>query len=305
MYKLGEGKSFKQIGIEQNRHPSTISREFVRGLVGNAYSIENAQKEKLAGNKKRGRKRKLTEEIWEKMKPQFILGWSPQQIVKKMKEDQEATVSAKTIYRYIQLHLKGTLKKKALVQLRRKGKTRSKSLAKDNRGKLKNMTLIDERPLSVEDRTISGNWEGDLIVGKNHKSALVVAVERSTRYLMLAKTTKFDAKSVRKKFENLFARMPQKLKKTLTYDQGKEMGEHELFSKNTKVKVYFCHPHSPWEKGTCENTNGLIRDILRGINDFTDMLPSKLRWLEMALNTRPRETLNWDSPEKRILKLLR
>lgn len=168
------------------------------------------------------------------------------------------------------------------------------------------MISIEERPKEVEDRSVAGHWEGDLIMGKGHRSAIGSIVERKTRTVILVKLKAKDATSVRKAFEKELKSLPKQMKKTMTYDQGHEMAEHKLFTKNTKMKVFFCHPASPWERGTNENTNMLIRDYFPKGTDFSKISKKELKRVQYELNERPRKTLNWKSPldvfENEVLK---
>ena len=167
------------------------------------------------------------------------------------------------------------------------------------------MTLIDERPKIVEDRLIRGHWEGDLIYGKNCRSMLGTLVERKTRFLMLVPLKTKKANEVRRAFARKMGVLPKQLRQTLTYDQGTEMTQHRLFTKDTKIKVYFAHPKSPWERGTNENTNGLIRQFFPTSTDFTQVRPSKIKEVENLLNDRPRKVLDWDKPCEVFARVLR
>jgi IS30 family transposase len=167
------------------------------------------------------------------------------------------------------------------------------------------MILIDERPKGIEDRIIPGHWEGDLIYGRNRQSMLGTLVERKTRFLMLAPLKSKRSEEVRKSFARKVKRLPQQLRQTLTYDQGAEMTQHRLFTKETKMKVYFAHPQSPWERGTNENTNGLIRQFFPKGIDFNKVSLRQVRKVEYLLNDRPRKVLDWDKPCEAFAKVLR
>jgi IS30 family transposase len=187
--------------------------------------------------------------------------------------------------------MKGELKKIALKDLRQKGRKRRKNREEgEKRGKISEMTLIDQRPEEVEGRVVPGHWEGDLIIGKGHKSALCVIVERKSRFIQIDVLQRYDASTVRKTIERRFRRFVPELCKTITFDQGKENSEHKLFTARSGGKVYFCHPHSPWEKGTCENTNYLIRDMLGEITDFRELNQRQVSQIVKKLNDRPRKT---------------
>jgi IS30 family transposase len=167
------------------------------------------------------------------------------------------------------------------------------------------MTSIEERPAEVADRTVPGHWEGDLIIGKNRGSALGTLVERTSRTTILVPLNNRQAITVRKSFAREIKHLPRQMKLTLTYDQGREMAEHKLFSKQTKVKVYFAHPGSPWERGTNENTNGLIRQFFPKGTDFNRVTRREIKKVQHLLNGRPRKVLNWQTPYEIFNKLLR
>ncbi len=216
-------------------------------------------------------------------------------------------ISHESIYTFIYILPRGELRKELIGYLRQKKKMRNSRKGEYiQRGKIPDMISIEERPAEVESRSIAGHWEGDLIMGKDHKSAMGTIVERKTRSVLLVKLKNKDAASVRKAFENEVKTLPEQMKLSLTYDQGKEMTEHKLFTKNTNIKVYFCHPASPWERGTNENTNMLIRDYFPKGTDFNLVSKKEMKRVQNELNERIRKTLNWESPkavfEKEILE---
>jgi len=236
----------------------------------------------------------------------LAIRWSPYQIADFLqKSANDATVvpvSEKTIYNYLYFHMKGELKKLALQELRQKGKKRS-TKGTEKRGKLANITLIDERSEDVNTRKVPGHWEGDLIIGKDHKSALSVIVERQTRYVLIDRLENYTAQEVRKSIEQRLKTLERQLVKSIPCDQGKEMAEHERLASSIKMKVYFCHPHSPWGKGTCENTNFLIRDMLEGETDFSKLSQRSITRIARLLNERPRQTLGMNTPKMKLDEL--
>ena len=206
-------------------------------------------------------------------------------------------VSHETIYFYIYLHSKSHLKKELIDSLRQKKKTRGPARSKESKDiKIKDRISIDERPQELIGREIPGHWEGDLIIGKDHKSAIGTLVERSTRAVILVHLKDKNAETVRKAFEKEFKKLPKLMKKSLTYDNGTEMAQHKLFTKNTKVQVYFTHPYSPWERPTNENTNGLLRDYFPKGTDLSIYSEKELKKVQRELNERPRKVLNGYSP---------
>jgi IS30 family transposase len=172
------------------------------------------------------------------------------------------------------------------------------------RQRIPDIISISERPEEVKDRIVPGHWEGDLIMGKNRNSALGSLVERTTRLTLLAPLKTKDAFSVRKAFAKSFKRIPKQFIKTLTYDRGSEMSEHKLFNKETRIKVYFADPHSPWQRGTNENTNGLIRQYFPKGTDFNNVSLAAIREAERRLNSRPRKVLGFYTPSEKFYELI-
>lgn len=295
--------SLADIGHKLNRPKCTISREISRFPF--TYNASKAQAEADRKSRKHNFNRRLDEndELYEVVYKYLKKHWSPQQISIYLKTKfagrKEMQISHESIYTYIYLLPRGELKKELIGYLRQKKKSRYKRKGiYDKRGSIPDMISIEERPAKVESRSVAGHWEGDLIMGKGHKSAIGSIVERKTRALILVKLKKKDATSVRKSFERELKNLPTQMKKTLTYDQGHEMSEHKLFTENTKMKVYFCHPASPWERGTNENTNMLIRDYFPKGTDFTEISKKELKRVQNELNERIRKALNWQSPKE-------
>lgn len=306
------GWTIESIGLELGRSKSSISRELSR-LPGN-YSAHIAHWYAVKKSRERhtGCRISDTPELKKEVHTLIKKRWSPVQISRYLKqeysEDKTMQASHETIYTYIYLLPRGELRKELISHLRQKKKLRNDRKGENGkRGKIADMISIDERPAEVADRSLAGHWEGDLIMGKDHKTAMGSIVERKTRTVILVKLKKKDATSVRRSFENELKTLPQQMKLSLTYDQGKEMSEHKLFTKNTKMKVYFCHPSSPWERGTNENTNMLIRDYFPKGTDFDKISKKEMKRVQHELNERIRKTLDWKSPkavfEQEILNL--
>ena len=212
-------------------------------------------------------------------------------------------ISPEAIYQYIYVLPRGELKQTLIKALRQEHKYRRKhkpgTKTNETRGKIANMLSIEERPAEVADRTVPGHWEGDLILGKYKRSALGTLVERTTRYTILVPLgNQKDAVSVRKAYADAFKTIPGELKKTLTYDQGKEMSEHQQFTIDTNIQVYFAHPGAPWERGTNENTNGLIRQYFPKGTDFTTITVEEIKAAQRSLNDRPRAVLDFLKPDE-------
>lgn len=300
---MGLNWTLAEIGLKLNRPTSTISREISRFPF--TYKASKAQVEADRKSRKHNCARRLDDhdELYEVVYKYLKKHWSPQQISRYLKVQyvgrKDMQISHESIYTYIYLLPRGELKKELIGYLRQKKKSRYKRKGVyDKRGSIPDMISIEERPAKVESRSVAGHWEGDLIMGKGHKSALGSIVERKTRTVILVKLRKKDATTVRKSFERELQTLPSQMKKSMTYDQGHEMAEHKLFTENTKMKVYFCHPASPWERGTNENTNMLIRDYFPKGTDFTQISKKELKRVQNELNERIRKTLNWKSPKE-------
>jgi len=308
---LAIGKSIPEISRELGRHRVTIFREINRNSGKSGYRAFSASRraQESAGSRRRGKTRlskdkQLCTYVLQKLRQQ----WSPREISKRLKKeyplDMEMRISHEAIYRYIYVLPRGELKRTLIRALRQEHAYRHKHKVgkpSETRGKIADMLSIEERPVEVEDRTVPGHWEGDLIIGKNKQSALGTLVERTTRYTILVPLgDKKDAESVQKAFTKAFLSVPAELKKTLTYDQGKEMSEHQRFTIATGIKVYFAHPSSPWERGTNENTNGLIRQYFPKGTDFTEISVRAIKKVQRRLNDRPRAVLDYMKPDEVI-----
>lgn len=307
---LAKGYSIRNIGRRLKRAPSTISREIrktARRLGHYRCIIAHHRSLRIRRKPKKGYKLIKHQELRSFVFKHLKLFWSPEQIAKMLEimypNNKNMNISHETIYKYLYLRPKGQLKKLLIDCLRQNHKIRHRR-GVTHGGPIKNIISIDERPQEVEDREIPGHWEGDLIIGDKKGAALGTLVERSTRMTFMVKVKKKDAKTVRRAFTNVFKKIPKELSKSLTYDRGAEMAQHSLFTKNTNINVYFAHPNSPWERGTNENTNGLIRQFFPKGTDFDKVSIWKIKQAQELLNTRPRKTLNWKTPEVEFSKLL-
>lgn len=240
----------------------------------------------------------------------LVKKWSPEQIAKRLvilyPDDMNMRISHESIYSYLYVLPRGELKKEITLCLRRKHENRykHKEHRKDS-GAIQDYLSIEERPAEVADRIIPGHWEGDLMIGGRHSSAIGTLVERTTRMTFLVKLENKYARSVRKAFAEEFRQLPKGLRKTLTYDQGHEMAEHRLFTKETNIEVYFAHPSSPWERGTNENTNMLLRQYFPKGTDLSKYTEVQLKEVQDELNDRPRKALEWRTPHEKFSELLR
>ena len=308
--ELGKGSTYTDIAIALGRNVSTVQREVIRHSDCDGYWACLAHQRALGKAQYCHRKPNritsggdLAELILQKLK----LRWSPKQISLWLKEEQPTHMqaSAETIYQYIYLLPRGELKKELIRYLRHRKPNRKPRLSKgEKRGKIADMISIEERPAEVADRSVPGHWEGDLIIGKDHKSAIATIVERQTRYVLMVHLKSYDAETVRKTIARRMKTLPEGLRKSVTWDQGKEMSQHKEFSIATGMTVYFCDPASPWQRGTCENTNMLIRGFFPKGTDFNEVSPQKLTYVQHALNERPRETLGFKTPKQALNKLL-
>lgn len=216
-------------------------------------------------------------------------------------------ISHEAIYRYIYVLPRGLLKRTLIKALRQERAYRRKQKRGNNeetRGKIADMLSIEERPAEIANRTIPGHWEGDLIMGKYKRTAIGTLVERVTRYTILVPLKAKDARSVRMAYTKELGLLPKEIAKTLTYDQGKEMSEHKQFTMDTGITVYFAHPGSPWERGTNENTNGLIRQYFPKGTEFDKISVREIKRVQRELNDRPRAVLHYKKPDEVINQLV-
>jgi len=221
-------------------------------------------------------------------------------------DDMIMRVSHETIYSYLYILPRGALKREIVSSLRQHHlHRRKKNKDPQKTGSIADHLSIEECPKEVADRIIPGHWEGDMIVGTRHASAIGTLVERTTRMTFIVKLQNQDAMTVRKAFAEEFRQLPKGLKRTLTYDQGFEMAQHKLFSKETEITVYFAHPSSPWERGTNENTNGLIRQYFPKGTDFSKISKDRLKEVQDELNDRPRKVLGFYTPHEKFSEVLR
>ena len=300
------------IAQKLNRHPSTVLREIRLQVKRRRWCYFAAKGEEISKeNRKRGGRKKKLEvnlELLEYIQIKLKKEWSPEEISKRLKleytQNLEMRISHESIYQYLYCLPKGELKKELMKGLRRERKRRlSRFALHSRRARITDVISISERPVETEGRTVPGHWEGDLIVGKRHQSALGTLVERTTRLTLLVPLKEKDAISVRKAFAAAFKRIPKKMAKTLTYDRGSEMAEHKIFSEETKIQVYFADPYSPWQRGTNENTNGLIRQYFPKGTDFREVSLSAIREAERRLNGRPRKALGFYTPAEKFYSL--
>jgi len=304
---IATGQSMRTIAAQLGRSPSTVSREINRNGGYHDYRAAKAEQAawdrakrpklcKLAGNKR------LTRIIAKKLRS----FWSPQQIAgwlkRKYPRDEQNQVSHETIYKSLYIQARGVLKKELLQCLRTKRvirRSKHSSLKGQGLGKIVNAVSISERPASVEDRAVPGHWEGDLIAGSKN-SYIATLVERHSRYVMLAKIKDRCTESVVSALIKQSKKLPSELYKSLTWDRGKELADHQRFTMATDIKVYFCDPSSPWQRGSNENTNRLLRQYFPKGTDLSLHSQAQLNAVARRLNERPRKTLGYETPAERF-----
>ena len=306
LLKLVDQKlSQREIGRQLERNQSSISRELRRaGMNRSTYSLAEAQ---VDWNKKaslKGRKRRLVKgsDLLELVHEKIIkFHWSPEQISNYLKQDKRLRqISYESIYRYIYALKDGEEKRPWIQALRRRKKKRYSRKGKvEKRGKIPGRVSIHDRPKHIEEREEGGHWEGDLIIGKNHASAIGTAVERKSRLtLLIYLPNDKTSESVVNGFSDEFDKIPEELKKSFTYDNGSEMTLHKKITELTGMPVYFADPGCPGQRGTNENTNGLIREFFPKGTDFKTVSRSELKRVEKLLNQRPRKILGFRTPEE-------
>ena len=304
---LAKGRSQRDIAASLDRSPSTICHEIKRNSeYGQPYRAVKAQRRvnRLTHTARKKRKLDINEPLKQYVLKQLDQLWSPEQIAKRLKilypMDMAMQISHESIYSYLYVQPRGALRKELIKCLRRRHINRRARNGKSRRncGPIQDYISIEERPVEVANRIIPGHWEGDLIMGHNNGSALGTLVERTTRMTFLVKLKDKDATAVRVAFAKEFRHLPKALKRSLTYDHGQEMAEHKLFTKSTRIQVYFAHPHSPWERGTNENTNDLIRQFFPKGIDFSKVTLTRIKKAQDMLNDRPRKTLNFLTPHE-------
>ena len=305
-------ESNSQIAARLGRDRSTIWRE-IRGNGGrDGYRAFRAH-DRAARRARRCRPMwfETRPELWQLVEEKLLLRWSPQQITrwlrKEFPDDASWWVSHESIYQAIYIQGRGSLRKELAECLRTgraKRRPRGKSGNGPERGRIGGMINISERPAEVEDRAIPGHWEGDLILGKGGRSAVATLVERATRFGMLIKIDNKTAEHVTERLTQQVQQLPQELFKSLTWDQGKEMSRHHQFTIDTGIEVFFCDPHSPWQRGSNENFNGLVRQFLPKGTDLSTHTQDDLDHIAHLLNTRPRMTLDWENPAERLNQLV-
>lgn len=308
---LVAGQSIRSIACQLGRAPSTVSREIQRNGGQGCYRATQADQatwDRACRPKtcKLVQSPKLANIVAGKLQ----LQWSPQQIAGWLKQayadDESHQVSHETIYRSLFIQARGALKKELLQHLRRTRamrRSRHHTQKTDNHGQITNAVSISERPASVEDRAVPGHWEGDLLFGSLN-TQIATLVERQTRYVMLVKVARKDTQTVINALIKNARKLPQELYKSLTWDRGHEMADHKRFTLATDISVYFCDPQSPWQRGSNENTNGLLRQYFPKGIDISNYSQAQLNAVARKLNERPRKTLGYETPAEHFSQLV-
>jgi len=309
MLGLHRGESMSAIARQLGRQPSTVTREVSANGGQNAYRVWPAHLRARAATL-RPKPSKLdhgllceTVTTWLK---QF---WSPEEIsarlVMEFPHDPSMRVSHETIYQSLFVQGKGELRRE-LTRCLRSGRTSRRTHGTNTRsGPVANMTMISQRPAEANDRAVPGHWEGDLIIGKGGASAVGTLVERTTRFLLLVHLPKdHGAVAVEEAMRKAIATLPHELMRSITWDQGSEMAKHLEFTLATNIPIYFCDPHSPWQRGSNENTNGLLRQYLPKGTDLSLHTPKDLAAIQRSLNGRPRKTLNYMMPQEKLAEIV-
>jgi len=300
-------RSIRSMASLLGRSPSTVSREVCRNGGYDRYRAAVADEQAWIRTR-RPKRCKLANSPWlrQAVSRKLGLNWSPEQIAGWLKrthpEDGSYQVSHETIYRSLFVQARGVLKKELLQHLRSKRTIRRSKQATQkgsDHGQIKDMISIRERPASVEDRAVPGHWEGDLLSGSKN-SHIATLVERHTRYVMLAKVANKETNTVVSALIKQAKKLPTELYKSLTWDRGKELAAHKQFTLATDIDVYFCDPQSPWQRGSNENTNGLLRQYFPKGTDLSVYSQADLNRVARQLNERPRKTLEFETPAERF-----
>ena len=309
---LAAGESVRASARALGRAPSSLTRELHRHQVSRrTYRAVPAQQraDHWARQPRKLRTLAVRPRLRAAVFTLLAQQWSPEQIAHGLPvqypDDPTMRISHEAIYTYLYVLPRGALKHILIRALRRHHHVRRpREKVRLKPRPIQEFLSIEERPVEVADRTVPGHWEGDLLMGHGNASALGTLVERTTRFTVLVPLAAKDATSVRAAFARELRTLPQQLRRSLTYDQGQEMAEHRLFTQATQIQVYFAHPHCPWERGTCENTNGLLRQFFPKGTRFTTLTRRDIKHVQNLFNGRPRETLHWRTPAEVFQNLL-
>lgn len=303
---LAAGQSVRTIAHGLRRAPSSLTRELHRHRASRVtYRAVVAQHraQRWAAQPRKPRKLAVEPRLRAVVCTLLAQHWSPEQIARGLPQrypgDPSMRISHEAIYTYLYVLPRGALRKELLRALRHHHHVRRpRTTLRLKSRPIQDAISIEERPAAVADRTVPGHWEGDLLMGHGNASALGTLVERTTRFTLLVPLRGKQASRVRQAFARELRTLPQQLRQSLTYDQGQEMAEHRLFTAQTQMRVYFAHPHCPWERGTNENTNGLLRQFFPKGTRFTTISRRQIKHIQALVNDRPRKVLAWHSPAR-------
>jgi transposase, IS30 family len=308
---LARGESYRQIGARIGRPASTVSREVARNGPAGRYRAVRAQAlAELRGRRPKEAKLAGSGELRGWVQEHLEMKWSPEQVSKRLVVEfpgcPEMRVSHETIYQSIYVQGRGALRRELAKSLRT-GRALRKPRRREGerRGRISEMVNISERPAEAADRAVPGHWEGDLLIGKNGKSAIGTLVERTTRFTMLVPLPAGrDAPAVADALTPVIAGLPDAVRRSLTWDQGWEMRSHAQIAVDADVEIYFCDPHAPWQRGSNENTSGLLRQYFPKGTSLAGHSPAHLAAVADELNGRPRKTLGWKTPAEALAEIL-
>jgi IS30 family transposase len=307
---IAAGQSIRQIALGLGRAPSTVSRELRRNGGSQCYRANRADRRAWErALRPKPCRLALHRELRWRVAQKLALQWSPEQISGWLKRefptDQEMQISHEAIYRSLFVQTRGVLKKELTAHLRTRRRMRlpKSHNAESGRGHILDMVSIRERPAEAEDRAVPGHWEGDLLTGAND-TRIATLIERHSRFTMLIKLPRKDTTTVVAALAKHVRKLPEQLRRSLTWDQGTEMHAHKRFTVATNVQVYFCDPRSPWQRGSNENTNGLVRQYFPRGTNFSRISQAYLDAIALRLNQRPRKTLGFETPADKLQAVL-
>jgi IS30 family transposase len=305
---LGRGLSVAAIARGLNRPTSTVSREVAANGGRPGYAAWQAHQRARRCARRPKPFKLLRGPLLREVTRGLIALWSPQQVARRLRldhpDDPEMHVSHETIYQSLYVQGRGELRRELARCLRSGRAQRRPRGTVGRRGRIPGMVMLSERPAEAEDRAVPGHWEGDLILGGGGRSAVGTLVERTTRYTLLLPLKDRSAVSVEEAMRRAIRTLPIELRRSITWDQGAEMATHASFTLATRIPIYFCDPHSPWQRGSNENTNGLLRQYLPKGSDLSAVSPGELRRIQRSLNTRPRQTLAYRTPHEKMSELV-
>jgi len=305
---LGRGQSLASIARSLGRATSTVSREVAANGGREEYAAWKAHL-RAREHTHRPKPFKLVRgTLLDEVSNGLARLWSPQQVAQRLRlehpDNPAMHVSHETIYQSLYVQGRGELRRELARCLRTGRSQRRPQGTVERRGRIPGMVMVSERPAEANDRAVPGHWEGDLIVGKSGQSAVGTLVERSTRFTLLLHLEDKSAAAVEAEMRRAIRTLPAELKRSITWDQGKEMATHANFTVATKIPIYFCDPHSPWQRGSNENTNGLLRQYLPKGTDLSKSTRADLRRIQRSLNDRPRQTLGYRTPREKMNELV-